>query len=210
MESWLGMALPAWTVHEAQAELVRLWLKAFGPATVEDVRWWTGWTWAEVRRALSAIEPVEVDLGGVIGIVLPGDLGSTPRPAPFAALLPSLDPTVMGWAGRDWYLGEHRSPLFDRSGNAGPTVWWDGRVVGGWAQRRDGEIVMRLLEDIGRDATKAVNAEAERLRRWLGDRRVLPRFATPLVRELAAAGETKVSTPRRRTAPRRNQTRRPG
>ena len=180
------MALPVWTVHEAQAELVRLWLIAFGPATVEDVRWWTGWTLAEVRRALTAIEPVEVDLGGVTGIVLPGDLGSTSPPAPFAALLPGLDPTVMGWAGRHWYLGQHRGPLFDRSGNAGPTVWWDGRVVGGWAQRRDGEIVMRLLEDIGRDATKAVEAEAERLRAWLGDRRVLPRFATPLVRELSA------------------------
>jgi hypothetical protein len=210
MESWLGMALPTWTVHEAQAELVRLWLKAFGPATVEDVRWWTGWTLAEVRRALTAIEPVEVDLGGVTSIVLPGDLGSTRRPAPFAALLPGLDPTVMGWAGRDWYLGQHRGPLFDRSGNAGPTVWWDGRVVGGWAQRRDGEIVMRLLEDIGRDATKAVETEAERLRAWLGDRRVLPRFATPLVRELAAEGATPGPTPRPRTPPRRNQMPRQG
>ena len=210
VESWLGMALPVWTVDEAQAELVRLWLKAFGPATVEDVRWWTGWTLAEVRRALTAIEPVEVDLGGVAGIVLPGDLGPTRRPAPFAALLPGLDPTVMGWAGRDWYLGQHRGLLFDRSGNAGPTVWWDGRIVGGWAQRRDGEIVMRLLEDIGRDATKAVEAEAERLRAWLGDRRVLPRFATPLVRELAAEGATPGPTPRPRTPPRRNQMRRPG
>ena len=210
VESWLGMALPVWTVDEAQAELVRLWLKAFGPATVEDVRWWTGWTLAEVRRALTAIEPVEVDLGGVTGIVLPGDLGPTRRPAPFAALLPGLDPTVMGWAGRDWYLGQHRAPLFDRSGNAGPTVWWDGRVVGGWAQRRDGEIVMRLLEDIGRGATKAVVAEAERLRAWLGDRRVLPRFATPLVRELAAEGATPGPTPRPRTPPRRSQMRRPG
>src|SRR2546425_707617 len=53
MESWLGKALRAWTIDEAQAELVRLWLKAFGPATVEDVRWWTGWTLAEVRRALT-------------------------------------------------------------------------------------------------------------------------------------------------------------
>ena len=210
MESWLGMALPVWTVHEAQAELVRLWLKAFGPATVEDVRWWTGWTLAEVRRALTAIAPVEVDLGGVTGIVLPGDLGSTSPPAPFAALLPGLDPTVMGWAGRDWYLGQHRGPLFDRSGNAGPTVWWDDRVVGGWAQRRDGEIVMRLLEDIGRDATKAVEAEAERLRAWLGDRRVLPRFATPMVRELAAEGATPGPSPQPRTGSRQSQMPRQG
>src|SRR5437879_9416238 len=187
VESWLGMALPVWTVDEAQAELVRLWLKAFGPATVEDVRWWTGWTLAEVRRALTAIQPREADLGGVTGIVLPDDLGSTRRPAPFAALLPGLDPTVMGWAGRDWYLGEHRAALFDRNGNAGPTIWWDCRVVGGWAQRRDGEIVIRLLEDVGKDARAAIDREADRLRAWLGEtRRVLPRFSTPLVKELMA------------------------
>jgi hypothetical protein len=210
MDSWLGTALRPWAIDEAQSELVRLWLEAFGPATVEDVRWWTGWTLAEVRRALTTIKPVEVDLGGVNGIALPGDLGTTRKSAPFAVLLPGLDPTVMGWAGRDWYLGEHRAQLFDRSGNAGPTVWWDSRVVGGWAQRRDGEIVMRLLEDIGRDATKAVEAEAERLRVWLGDRRVLPRFATPLVRELAAGAATPAPPPRRRTALRQSQKQRPG
>src|SRR5258706_4993955 len=181
---WLGHELRPWTIEEAQVELVRRWLKAFGPVTVEDVRWWTGWTLADVRRALTAIAPVEVELDGVTGIALAGDLGPTRRPEPFAALLAGLDPTVMGWAGRDWYLGPHRPAMFDRSGNAGPTIWWDGRIVGGWAQRPNGEIILRLLEDIGRDGAIAVEKEAERLRAWLGDRRVLPRFATPLVREL--------------------------
>ncbi len=186
-ETWLGKPMRAWTIHEAQVELVRAWLKRFGPATVEDVRWWTGWTLGEVRRALTDIKPVEVDLGDATGIALSGDLGPTRRPEPFAALLPGLDPTVMGWAGRDWYLGEHRAALFDRNGNAGPSVWWDSRVVGGWAQRRDGEIVIRLLEDVGKDARAAIDREADRLRAWLGEtRRVLPRFSTPLVKELMA------------------------
>jgi hypothetical protein len=100
------------------------------------------------------------------------------------ALLPALDPTVMGWSGRSWFLGEHGPRLFDRSGNVGPTVWWDGRIVGGWAQRADGEIAYRLLEDVGADAAAAVRAEAERLRSWLGKVRVTPRFRTPLEREL--------------------------
>jgi len=202
---WLGEELTPWTIHEAQTELVRRWLKAFGPATVEDVRWWTGWTLADVRRALTEIAPVEVELDGITGIALPDDLGPTRRPEPFAALLAGLDPSVMGWAGRDWYLGPHRAAMFDRSGNAGPTIWWDGRIVGGWAQRRDSEIVTRLLEDIGRDGKAAVEAEAERLRTWLGDRRVLPRFATPLVRELAADAGPAAPTRRSRTPPRQSQ-----
>jgi hypothetical protein len=209
-ESWLGGALTEWTIHAAQADLVRRWLKAFGPATVEDVRWWTGWTLGEVRRALTEIAPVEVELDGTTGIALADDLGPSRRPEPFAALLAGLDPSVMGWAGRDWYLGPHRAAMFDRSGNAGPTIWWDGRIVGGWAQRPNGEIVLRLLEEIGREAGAAVEAEAERLRTWLGDRRVLPRFATPLVRELVAGDETKGPRPRSRTAPHRSQKPRPG
>ena len=107
-----------------------------------------------------------------------------PAPEPWAALLPALDPTTMGWAGRDFYLGPHRPILFDRNGNAGPTVWWDGRVVGGWAQRRTGEVVLRLLEDAGADALTAIEAEAARLADWLGPVRVTPRCRTPLEREL--------------------------
>ena len=106
-------------------------------------------------------------------------------PAPSAALLPTLDPTTMGWKERGWYLGEHESVLFDSNGNAGPTVWWHGRVVGGWAQRKDGEVVFRLLEEVGREAERAVEAEAERLAAWLGDVRVTPSFLPPFQRELA-------------------------
>jgi len=94
----------------------------------------------------------------------------------------------MGWSQRGWFLGDHGPELFDRSGNAAPTVWWDGRVVGGWAQRKDGEIVFRLLEDVGADAARAVEAEAARLATWLGDVRLTPRTRTrtPLEAELVA------------------------
>jgi len=75
--------------------------------------------------------------------------------------------------------------LTDRSGNIGPTVWWDGRVARGWAQRAGGEIVYQLLEDAGTAAVGAVEEDAERLRGWVGSMRVIPRFRTPLERELA-------------------------
>jgi hypothetical protein len=90
----------------------------------------------------------------------------------------------MGWKERDWYLGSHAAELFDRNGNAGPTVWWYGQVVGGWAQREDGEVAFRLLSEIPPDATEAIEGEAHRLREWLGSVRMIPRFRTPLEREL--------------------------
>ena len=92
----------------------------------------------------------------------------------------------MGWKEREWYLGYHAGRLFDRNGNAGPTVWNDGRVVGGWTQRPDGEVVFRLLEDVGAASVAAIETAAGRLQAWLGDIRVVPRFPTALQKELEA------------------------
>ncbi len=183
---WLGGEVEARDRTDAQAELVRRWLGAFGPATETDLRWWAGWTAREARGALAAVPHEAIDLDGATGYVLADDAEPTERPEPAAALLPTLDPTTMGWKQRDWYLGPHGPVLFDSNGNAGPTVWWDGRVVGGWSQRKDGEIVFRLLEDVGAEAVSAVQAEVERVAGWLGDVRFAPGFLPPFQRELAA------------------------
>ena len=186
MSAWLPESAPSPAAEEARVELCRRWLRAFGPATITDLKWWSGLTLGQVRKALAALYVEPVDLDGDPGIVLADDLEPTPAPAPWVALLTSLDPTTMGWKQRDWYLGGYGKALFDTNGNAGPTVWSDGRIVGGWAQRKDtGEVVFRLLEDVGADVTAAVEAEAARLTRWLGDVRVTPRFPTPLQKQLA-------------------------
>ncbi|MFL6128339.1 MAG: winged helix DNA-binding domain-containing protein [Mycobacteriales bacterium] len=185
VEAWLPAGVPELKAEEARVDLARAWLRTFGPAPVADLKWWSGWTLGQTRAALAELGPAEVDLDGVPGVALADDLAPTPAPEPYAVLLPALDPSVMGWQARGWFLGAHKESLFDTNGNAGPTVWWDGRVVGGWAQRRDGEIVLRLLEDVGTDATAAVTAEAARLQDWIGPVRVTPRFRTPLERRLS-------------------------
>jgi hypothetical protein len=184
-QAWLGeeQALPA--AGEAQAALVQRWLAAFGPGTELDLRWWTGLGARPLRAALAAVDAVEVDLDGAPGLALPDDLDPVAPPEPCAVLLPTLDSTTMGWKVRDWYLGPHGQRLFDSNGNAGPTVWWDGRVVGGWSQRADGEIAFQLLEDVGSEAAAAIEAEAERLQTWLGDVRFKPGFLPPFQRSLA-------------------------
>ena len=117
-----------------------------------------------MKQAVADLRVREVDLDGGAGIALPGDEACQPACGPWAALLPALDPTVMGWLDRGWFLGGHGPALFDRTGNVGPTVWLDGRIIGGWAQRGDGEIAVKVLEDVGSDATALVRAEAVKLR----------------------------------------------
>ncbi|MFI1394514.1 winged helix DNA-binding domain-containing protein [Streptomyces sp. NPDC020681] len=178
---------PARPAAEGRAELARRWLLSYGPATEADLKWWTGWTLGDVRKALAAVGAEEVRLDEGTGFVAPGDAAPEPPVEPWAALLPALDPSAMAWADRGFHLtADHRSSLFDRSGNIGPTVWWNGQIVGGWAQRPDGEIAWRLLTDPGREASAAVEAEAARLSNWVGEARITPRFRTPLERELTA------------------------
>lgn len=173
--------------ERSAARLVSRYLARFGPATFDDLRWWTGWTVARTRRALEAVDAVTVRLDdGGEGYVLADDVdGPGPGDVPTSvALLPALDPTPMGWTSRDWYLGVHRDELFDRNGNVGPSVWIDGRIVGGWSQRPDGSVVIRLLEPVTAEIAARVEEQAARLSAWLDGTVVTPRFRTPLEREL--------------------------
>jgi Winged helix DNA-binding domain len=180
MADWLGTAVDAEAPEVARTELVRRWLSTFGPATVADIKWWFGNTLTWARHALRDIGAVEVDLDGVPGFALPDDLEVEQDVEPWCALLPGLDVTTMGWYDRDWYVGGHRSQVFDTNGNGGTTAWWNGRIVGGWGQDTDGRVELRLIEDLGRDAQKALTRRAAELTEWLAGVRVSPRFPSPL------------------------------
>lgn len=177
---WLADLPQPLTPEVARAELVRTWLRTFGPATVTDIKWWFGNTLTWARQALEAVQAVEVDLHGAPGFVLPDDLDVEPGSPPWCALLPGLDVTTMGWSDRDWYLGEHRSQVFDTNGNAGPTAWWNGQVVGGWHQDTDARVQVQVLEEVGREGHRALSARAEELTTWLDGVRINPRFPSPL------------------------------
>jgi hypothetical protein len=50
--------------------------------------------------------------------------------------------------------------------------------------RPAGEVVTRLLEDVGRETERAVTREAAALSMWYGSVQHIPRFPAPLYREL--------------------------
>ena len=185
MEGWLGEPLTRVPEQEGLNRLVEAWLRAFGPGTAADLKWWLGSTVTGVRNALAELGAVEVDLDGQTGYLLPGDLEPTEPVEPWAALLPPLDPTIMGWFERDWYLGPYKELLFDTTGNGGPSAWWEGRIVGGWRQDEACDVELQLLEDVGRDGLSALEDEAARLSAWLEGSRVLPRFPSPLSKAVA-------------------------
>ncbi|MBK5331279.1 MAG: winged helix DNA-binding domain-containing protein, partial [Ilumatobacteraceae bacterium] len=191
-DQWLPGGLTGEDVDTGAAELARNYLARFGPASTADLQWWAGWTATTTKRSLAAIDAVDVDLdagsGTGVGWVLPDDTDDEVS-EPWIAFLPALDPTTMGWKNRAWYLGDlakFGSPVFDTNGNAGPTIWVDGRVAGGWAQRKYGEIALRLLADLPAKRLKSISAEAKRLGDLIGEARVNVRFPAPMQKELLA------------------------
>ena len=171
-ESWLPDAPAPLPVDEGYAKLVRRWLWTFGPGTETDLVWWLGSTKSALRAALATVGAVQVGLeDGGTGWVLPEDpIAGSPEPqiGPWAALAPTLDPTVMGWKERGFYLdGEDVAYLFDSNGNAGNTAWWDGRIVGAWVQDDDGRVHPIVRHDIGEAGIQALETEAARLTEWL-------------------------------------------
>lgn len=174
--SWVDGGLGALDPREARAALVQRYLDRFGPVTAEDVRWWTGWTVAATRTALADVDATQVDLDEGPGWVRAGDDGPATDPGPWVAALPSLDPTTMGWKQRAWYLPDGAAEAFDRNGNAGPTLWVDGRVVGAWAQAADGRLLTHYFERVGSGRRAELDERLASLADAVGETRWTVRF----------------------------------
>ncbi|CAN5351093.1 hypothetical protein BH11ACT5_BH11ACT5_12300 [soil metagenome] len=189
--SWLGEAVEPWEAADGYREIVRRWLLSFGPGTEDDIVWWLGATKGIVRAALNELGAVPVTLEGpATGWLLPDDLDDVDDPGPWTALLPPLDPTVMGWKHRDFYLGPHYQSLFDSRGNAGATAWVNGRIVGTWAHDQHGRVHVGMLETTTTANREALNEQAERLTAWLGNVRTPTVYVAPAARTLAQERNT--------------------
>lgn len=175
MDEWVQPRAEPLDPAAGYAELVTRWLARFGPGTEDDLVWWLGATKRDTRAALHAVAAVAVSLDdGRTGWVLPGDdAATTDEVDPWAALLPTLDPTTMGWRHRHFYLDPTLAPyLFDSVGNGGTTAWWDGRIVGAWVQDDEGRVEVVTHGRVERAGVRALAAEADRLTAWLDGVRI--------------------------------------
>jgi hypothetical protein len=183
MDDWLGAPPARCEVREAYAELVSRYLRTFGPVTERDLVWWFGATKGAMRQALSDLNAVQVRLERAqIGWVLPDDVDPAPPIEPWAALLPALDPTAMGWKDRDFYLQPDFAPaIFDWAGNCGTTAWCDGQIVGAYVQDDAGRVELIVPQGAGPAARAELDAEAKRLEDWLDGEKVTALYKSPLV-----------------------------
>lgn len=178
MDDWLPGGVGGVEQRPAAAALAHVWLLAFGPATAEDLVWWTGWTKTIAAAALTDARAVPVELEDRTPAWLAaGDADEVADPGRWLALLPSLDPSTMGWKRRGWYLPDAAAAAFDGNGNGGPTIWVDGQVAGAWAQAAGGEIRLHWFTSVPARRRAEAERRAREAREWIGAGTVVkPRF----------------------------------
>ncbi len=181
-ETWLGSPVHPLSEAEGYAELVRRWLWAFGPGTEADIVWWLGATKTSVRRALADVGAIPVQLdNGAPAWLQPDDVEEVRPGPPWAALLPALDSTTMGWHDRGFYVDEITSGMvYDSANNGKPTAWWDGHIVGSWVQEEDSTVVVIPATQLPRSAIIALKHEAAQLTTWLDGDVIRSNFQSPL------------------------------
>jgi hypothetical protein len=153
------LRLDSMSEEDADADVTRAYVRAFGPATLGDASWWTGLGVRRVGRAIEALgdEIEEVHLAGrdddyLMHTADVDELGAaTLTERPSIALLPSLDPLIMGFTDRSRYLDDMLRPyVFDRAGNSTNVVLVDGRIAGVWdvASEPAPRVLVRMLVSI--------------------------------------------------------------
>jgi hypothetical protein len=154
-------------------DVVRRHLRAFGPASADDVASWIGWRTPEVRPALERLEleRFEDEKGRALF-----DLPDAPRPDPDTPapprLLAAFDSVLLAYESkrRARILPDrHRDAVYERRNlRIKPSYTVDGRVAGIWSlevKRGAATIALEPLERLTKANRAALAEEAERVAR---------------------------------------------
>lgn len=184
-ENWLGpgaVDTAGMSFEEAEAELTRRYLGAYGPATVRDFLYWSGFPAEPARRMWELILPetTEVSVAGTKAVVLTRALeradhsrarktkkAKAEEGLPHVRLLPHFDVYLLGHRAKESVLGKpHYKKVFRNAGWISPVILVDGRVLGTWESERKGgtlSIGLRPFRPLDRATRKVLDQEASRL-----------------------------------------------
>lgn len=160
----------------ARTRLVARYLETYGPATLADIAWWTGFSQGRARRALdrlAAVLPVaEIRLPALSADVymLADDLAQLeawqPPEAPVVNFLPAFDPYLVAYEDRSRLVNDagHDRVFYDGAGRSEPAVLYNGKVIGVWKYEvEDRRLVYELFEKEGAVPAQALQEAEQRM-----------------------------------------------
>ncbi len=168
IEAWLGAeARPDTTVDD----VVRRYLRAYGPASSSDVRSWSGLTGlpAVIKRLRPELVSFRDERGRELLDLADAALPDPDLPAP-PRFLPAFDNAVLGYDDRSRIIDDEHKGL---SIMGTRYLLVDGRVAGAWTTSGDAEsgVTVRVepFRPLARGERDEVHEEAGRLATFLGD-----------------------------------------
>lgn len=207
---WLGTAASPFSADDrdrALSELARRYLAGHGPATDADLAKWAGLPLRDARAGLRMIGAELVEMaGGLVDVAARGQAaGSSAAERPSAAewstagrgpaaqgfrqstqlpprLLPSWDPSLVGWTSRGPILPRGDEPCVIPPGGGlfRPFATVDGVAAATWGVRRSGdrlEVRIEPFRPLAPEAIEALQAEAHDVARFEGRKLVAMPFA---------------------------------
>jgi Winged helix DNA-binding domain len=160
-------APPEVDVREARTELVRRYLRAFGPATKADISDWSGLRVRDFDYALDGLPTHRAEDGRVLYDVSRAPLPNGDAPAP-VRFLPKWDNALLGFADRTRVISDEiRKQVIGKNGDVAQTVLVDGFVAATWTADPKGKVTVQPFAPLPRVWRREVADEAARLEAWL-------------------------------------------
>ena len=162
---------------EAQCELFRKYLGAYGPATLTDFSHWAGISMQEVKPLCALVEPGLVEVpGDRKGCFLRcedvADLNANPGSETCVRLLPYFDSYLLAHREKDHLLSaKHYKRVYRNQGWISPVVLIAGVVAGVWSYKLQNKKLLVTVEPFGklsRSARVEIEREAEHLAIYFG------------------------------------------
>jgi hypothetical protein len=159
---------------KAKELMIRQYITSYGPVSLTDISWWTGFSKGDVKRILDILKNdlISVEISGISGSYFMLSLDNESLNSlnvskkPQVHLLPALDPYLMGFKDRQRFLDDARSAwVYDRSGNATNSILINGRITGvwDWVDQKEPEIKFHLFSKTETDTKKIITSKAIQL-----------------------------------------------
>ncbi len=172
--------LPAYkeiSEEEARQNLLRRYLRAYGPATPQDFSRWTGMAMPEVKAVFAALAEAlfEVETEAAKVFILREDfepLCASKMPEPTLRLLPSFDPFMLGHVDKSLLVdSKNYKRVYRNQGWLSHVILRNGRALGAWNYKRRGKLwslEIAPFEKISQAVRAQIIGEAESLGEFLG------------------------------------------
>jgi len=153
-EEWLGRKVKLYDSSKANANLLNIYLKSLGPASLNDYRYWTGLRMSQIQPAHEYLKEllveVEVDCKDKPLLLLKRDINDLEKaeiPDGHVRLLPKFDPVILGHADKSRLLDKkYHKKVFVGFADVDATLLIDGQVAGTWKHEKRGKNLRIIIK----------------------------------------------------------------